>query len=114
MNNKLNRTFSYKKGELFRPVNDLIFKKLFGSEKNKESLMSFLNTVIDAQIDNVDQISIYNTEISADSLISKNSRYDLCYVIKKENKEHIIIEMQLEKLTNNDDRFLHYLTQKHS
>lgn len=35
------------------PINDLVFKKLFGTEKNKELLISFLNSILNRKNDKI-------------------------------------------------------------
>jgi predicted transposase/invertase (TIGR01784 family) len=78
------------------PKNDFIFKKLFGSEQNKNILIAFLNDMIDFKegFPIVDVEFIKNTQDPV-LLFGKSGTID---VLCKDKKGHIyIVEMQVAK-----------------
>lgn len=90
---------------LLNPKVDFIFKKIFGSEKHPNILISFLNAVI-KPVDKIVSVVINNTEITKDFLEDKFSRLD---VKATTNKGEIInIEIQIKNEYNMIKRSLYY------
>ncbi|MGL5380125.1 Rpn family recombination-promoting nuclease/putative transposase [Clostridium sp.] len=85
---------------LLNPKVDFIFKKIFGSEKHPNILISFLNAVMNP-VDKIVSVIINNTEITKDFLEDKFSRLD---VKATTNRGEIInIEIQVK----NSDKEIH-------
>ena len=86
------------------PLTDFGFKKLFGSEPNKELLIDFLNTVLpDKQIK---ELSYSSTEKLGKYALDRKAIFDL-YCIG-ENGERFIVEMQKAKQNFFKDRTVFY------
>ncbi|MGL6105069.1 Rpn family recombination-promoting nuclease/putative transposase [Romboutsia sp.] len=91
--------------ELLSPKVDFVFKKIFGSENNKEILISFLNAVIDNN-EPITSVEILNTDVEKEFLDDKFSRLD---IRAKTNKNHIVnIEIQVKNEYNIIKRSLYY------
>ena len=104
---------TYKGKNLYSPKYDFIFKGLFGREESKVQLMSFLNSVLKEDIKNPDEIEFQNIEVPSDDPEDKQSRYDLSVVINNgEYKKYVLIDMQMTKRENNNERFVYYLNKK--
>ncbi len=76
--------------DLLDPKVDFVFKRIFGSEENKDVLLRFLN---DALTESVTSISLVNPYIDKDALEDKQSVLDIKAVTAK--GEQINIEIQL-------------------
>ncbi|ATD54316.1 Rpn family recombination-promoting nuclease/putative transposase [Clostridium chauvoei] len=90
---------------LLNPKVDFIFKKIFGSEKHPNILISFLNAVM-KPADKIVSVVINNTEISKDFLEDKFSRLDVKATTNK--GEVINIEIQIKNEYNMIKRSLYY------
>ncbi len=75
---------------LLNPQIDFVFKKIFGTEKNKPILINFLNAVIKPTTP-IKDVEIKNNDIDKD-FIDKFSRLDVKATTS--NKEHINIEIR--------------------
>jgi predicted transposase/invertase (TIGR01784 family) len=95
------------------PKNDFIFKKLFGSEQNKNILIAFLNDMIDFKegFPIVDVEFIKNTQDPI-LLLGKSGTID---VLCKDEKGHIyIVEMQMAKEKCFEKRCQYYASKAYS
>ena len=92
-------------GGLLDPKTGFIFKKIFGSEDNKEVLISFLNATLKAD-DKIIDVSIENTDIEKSFLEDKFLRLDI--KATTDRKEKINIEIQLRNEKNMIRRTLYY------
>ena len=90
---------------LLNPKVDFIFKKIFGSEKHPNILISFLNAVM-KPTDKIVSVVINNTEISKDFLEDKFSRLDVKATTNR--GEVINIEIQIKNEYNMIKRSLYY------
>ena len=90
---------------LLNPKVDFIFKKIFGSEKHPNILISFLNAVM-KPADKIVSVVINNTEISKDFLEDKFSRLDVKATTNK--GEVVNIEIQVKNEYNMIKRSLYY------
>ena len=78
---------------------DYAFKQLFGSEKNKEITVVFLNAILQKTgRDTIKEVVFLDKEVGGDHLGDKQSRLDI--VVKTQAGEHINIEMQLSNQNN--------------
>ena len=90
---------------LLDPKMDFIFKKIFGSNENKNILISFLNATLKGK-DEIVWVKIEGTDIEKSYLEDKFSRLDIKAVTNK--KEQINIEIQLRNERNMAKRTLYY------
>jgi predicted transposase/invertase (TIGR01784 family) len=95
------------------PKNDVAFRKIFGTEKNKDILIHFLNDVIDfggkARIKDVTFIkTIQDPEIKA----NKTSIVDILCTDQKKNR--YIVEMQVAKEKGFEKRAQYYASKAYN
>ncbi len=79
------------KEKYVNPFTDFGFKRLFGTEANKDILINFLNSVIEDE-DDIVEITYLNTEKLGQIQSDRKVIYDL--YCKTEKGDHIIVEMQ--------------------
>ena len=91
--------------KLLDPKMDFIFKNIFGSENNKEILISFLNATLKSE-DKIKSVFIKNGDIEKEHLSDKFSRLDIKAITDK--NEHINIEIQMKNEYNMIQRTLYY------
>lgn len=96
---------------LLNPQIDFVFKKIFGTEKNKPILINFLNAVI-KPITPIKDVEIKNNDIDKDFIEDKFSRLDVKATTS--NKEHINIEIQVKNEYNMIQRTLYYWSKMYS
>ena len=86
---------------------DFAFKKFFGTEANKEFLISFLNALLELEGEKeIVDLTYLNTEQLGFSNNERRAVYDV-YCTTKEG-ERFIVEMQKAKQENFRDRALYY------
>ncbi|WP_432204651.1 Rpn family recombination-promoting nuclease/putative transposase [Cetobacterium somerae] len=96
---------------LLDPKMDFIFKSIFGNEKEKSVLVSFLNAAIKSDSPIVD-VEMRNVEITKEAIADKNSRLDVKAVA---NDGTIInVEIQLRNEYNMPKRTLYYWSKLYS
>ncbi len=88
-----------------RPINDIVFKQLFGQEENKDLLLSFLNAVLRLPTP-LDTITLIDPHLNADQIGDKNSILDVR--AKTKTGEQINIEVQLVNQKDIEKRTLYY------
>ncbi|HAT4340555.1 TPA: Rpn family recombination-promoting nuclease/putative transposase [Clostridium perfringens] len=96
---------------LLNPQIDFVFKKIFGTEKNKPILINFLNAVIKPTTP-IKDVEIKNNDIDKDFVEDKFSRLDVKATTS--NKEHINIEIQVKNEYNMIQRTLYYWSKMYS
>ena len=62
------------KNFIMKPKNDYVFKKIFGDEKNKDILISFLESALNRKISDV---RIQNGELAKENISDKKSILDI-------------------------------------
>src|SRR5580658_575745 len=78
------------------PKNDVAFKKIFGTEKNKDILIHFLNDMIRFNGKaHIKDVTILKTVQDPEIKAQKTSIVDI--LCKDENDEQYIVEMQVAK-----------------
>jgi predicted transposase/invertase (TIGR01784 family) len=92
-------------------TNDVVFKKIFGDEKNRESLIPFLSAVLEIPKSSMSNIVVKNPEITPENVVDKFCRLDLSLSI---NNANINVEMQVGKEENFGDRLLLYWAKMYS
>ena len=91
----------------FDPTTDYGFKKLFGTEANKDLLMDFLNSMLPPQHQIV-SLSFQKTEQLPEHGDERRAIYDIfCHDITGES---FIVEMQKSRMTHFMDRTIYYGT----
>ena len=89
------------------PHTDFGFKRLFGSEFNKELLISFLNAMFHGE-QNVQDVTYLNSEQLGDRVDARRAIFDV--YCENEHGEKFIVEMQNAFQTYFKDRSLYYST----
>lgn len=94
--------------ERLKPLNDFIFKKLFGEKGDEPMLLSFLNAVLNrTQKEELTEIEIIeNKELTKELIKDKTGRIDVR--AKTATGEQVDIEVQLTDQDNMDKRTLFY------
>ena len=77
--------------EKLRPTEDFAFKRIFGREDSKRSLMSLLNAILDGN-PVIKDLTILNTETQIESRDNKASRLDI--EVSTANNTFINVELQ--------------------
>ncbi|MEJ8554833.1 Rpn family recombination-promoting nuclease/putative transposase [Tepidibacter sp. Z1-5] len=94
--------------ERLKPLNDFIFKKLFGENEAKDNLIAFLNAVLDRK----DKERLISLEIIENKELTKEMMEDKTGILdvraKTEDGTQINIEVQLTDQRNMDKRTLFY------
>ena len=88
---------------LMKPKNDLIFKRLFGDERNKDLLISLLKAILKTDIKDV---KLMNTALNIDTIGSKKGILDVRATI--DNDVKINIEIQVLRIPHMPERSLFY------
>ena len=95
------------KEKYINPFTDFGFKKLFGTEFNKELLIDFLNQVL-GERERVQDLTYLNTENLGNSETDRKAIFDL--YCENEKGEKFIIELQNAKQQYFKDRSIYYST----
>lgn len=86
---------------------DFAFKKIFGTEANKDLLISFLNQLLNLNGDSeIKDLTYLNPEQLGDSINERRAIFDVYCTTEKD--EHFIVEMQKAKQDNFRDRAIYY------
>jgi PD-(D/E)XK nuclease family transposase len=96
------------KEKYINPFTDFGFKKLFGTEPNKELLIDFLNQVVLPKQRKITDLSYKKTEHLGETEFDRKAIFDL-YCIGS-NNERFIVEMQKAKQNYFKDRTVFYST----
>jgi predicted transposase/invertase (TIGR01784 family) len=92
---------------LLDPKVDFVFKNIFGSDKNPEILISFLNAILKPK-DKITAVEIKGNDIEKQFIEDKYSRLDVKATTS--NNEIVNIEIQLKNEYNMVKRSLYYLS----
>ncbi|MEO0340684.1 MAG: Rpn family recombination-promoting nuclease/putative transposase, partial [Bacteroidota bacterium] len=96
---------SIKNEKFINPLTDFGFKKLFGSEPNKDLLIDFLNELLPKKHQIAD-LSYAQNEHQGQRIIDRTAIFDI-YCIG-ENGERFIVEVQKAKQNYFKDRSVYY------
>ena len=101
------------------PYTDFGFKKLFGTEMNKDLLISFLNAFFEGERAEIEDLQYLNAEHLGDGYGERLRVGELCSGIrravfdvycKSKDGSHFIVEMQKAEQTYFKDRSIYYST----
>lgn len=92
--------------KFMNPYTDFGFKKLFGTEPNKDILISFLNAVFQGKRPSITDIRYINTEVLEPYYGSRNSVFDI-YCLTEDGGQ-FIVEMQRSDQPYFKDRTVYY------
>ena len=95
-------------GRYINPYTDFGFKKLFGTEMNKDLLISFLNALFDDGKKKIADVQHLNGENLGDGYGDRRSVFDV-YCLTADGS-HFIVEMQKAEQTYFKDRSVYYAT----
>ena len=90
------------------PYTDFGFKKLFGTEMNKDLLISFLNALFNDTSRNIEDIEYLNGENLGEGYGDRRSVFDV--YCKATDGSRFIVEMQKADQANFKDRSIYYAT----
>ncbi|MCB9018313.1 MAG: Rpn family recombination-promoting nuclease/putative transposase [Prevotellaceae bacterium] len=92
------------------PYTDFGFKKIFGTENNKECLISFLNALLDKPQngDLIDDVEYMNTEKFGNQIGDRKAIFDI--YCKTRSGDRFIVEMQKASQNFFKDRSIYYST----
>ena len=96
------------KEKYINPYTDFGFKKLFGTEMNKDLLISFLNALFNGQEREIEDVQYLNGENLGDGYGDRRSVFDV-YCIAKDGSR-FIVEMQKAEQAYFKDRSVYYAT----
>jgi len=96
------------KDRYINPFTDFGFKKIFGSEVNKDLLIAFLNTLLPTEAGTVSDLSFLPNERVGRSEYDRRAIFDL--YCENEKGEKFIVEMQRAKQNYFKDRSIFYAT----
>jgi len=88
------------------PHIDVVFKSIFGNEKEKGPLMSLLSSIMELPLESFDELELLNTELIPENIEQKSSRLDLR--IKLKDKTEIDVEIQVISQVAYKERVLYY------
>ncbi len=80
-------------GSFLNPKNDLVFKRIFGSEKNKDILIHFLNDIFGHTTNPIEKVSILTPTLDPEIVSLRSSSVDVMCEDTEGNK--FIVEMQV-------------------
>ena len=85
--------------ELLNPRNDFLFKRVFGSEENRDLLLHFLNAVFeDAHQPRIAQVELLNPFLDKDSLGDKLSVLD----VKARTETGMLVDIEIQLRNHHD------------
>ena len=95
------------------PKNDIAFKRIFGTEKNKDILMEMLNAVLRKQLESpIKEVKFLSTIQLPESNVRKQTILDV--FCKDEKGIRYIVEMQVENTGSFSERAQHYACKAYS
>ncbi len=97
-----------RKEKYINPYTDFGFKKLFGTEMNKDLLISFLNALFSGSKKEITDIQYLNSEHLGDNYGDRRAVFDV--YCKTEDGGRFIVEMQKAEQSYFKDRSLYYST----
>ena len=91
----------------YNPLNDVLFKFIFGREERKQITIDFLNAVLEGYLPNeIKDLSFNQSELVPDNAMDKLGRLDVACVL--DSGEQVDIEVQVINQHNMERRTLFY------
>ena len=90
------------------PYTDFGFKKLFGTEMNKDLLISFLNALLQNDEKEIEDLQYLNSENLGDGYVDRKAVFDV--YCKTKDGGRFIVEMQKAEQAYFKDRSVYYAT----
>ena len=91
----------------YNPMNDVLFKFIFGREERKQITINFLNAVLEGYLPNeIKDLSFSQSELVPDNISDKVGRLDVACVL--DSGEQVDIEVQVINQHNIERRTLFY------
>jgi len=95
------------------PKNDIAFRRIFGSEKNKDILIHFVNDILELKDkDRIKEVTFLSTIQDPEIASKKQSIVDI--LCKDENGVQIIVEMQVSPQEGFEKRAQYYAAKAYS
>ena len=94
------------------PHIDIVFKSIFGSEKEKGPLKSLLSSIMELPLESFEELELLNNELMPENVELKSSRLDLR--IKLKDKTEIDVEIQVINQVAYKERILYYWAKLYS
>ena len=95
------------------PKNDVAFRKIFGSEKNKDILIHFINDIMSYTDNNIiEEVTFLSTIQNPEIAYKKESIVDV--LCKAKNGAQIIVEMQVSPTKGFEKRAQYYASKAYS
>ena len=94
------------KPKILLPKIDVIFKLLFGDNRNKDILIEFLKAVLNLSDDEYESITIEDTHLKRESIDDKLGIVDV--LLKTKSGKIVHIEMQILELKEMPERIIYY------
>ncbi|MBR6847104.1 MAG: PD-(D/E)XK nuclease family transposase [Bacteroidales bacterium] len=98
--------FLNEKDRYINPYTDFGFKKLFGTELNKELLISFLNALLVGKENTITDVKYLNTERLGDLMVDRHSVFDV--YCETADGSRFVVEMQKADQFYFKDRTVYY------
>ena len=99
--------------KILDPKNDVAFRKIFGTDKNKDILIGFINDIQNFQgQDKIQDITFLNPIQDPDIAYRKESIVDV--LCQADNGEQIVVEMQVSPQKGFEKRALYYASKAYS
>ena len=90
---------------------DIIFKRVFGNERNVEIIAAFISDMLDIPRNRITRVEIKNVELPAEEIDQKFSRLDLNLIV---DNRKVNVEMQVNKEAAYRERTLFYWAKLYS
>jgi predicted transposase/invertase (TIGR01784 family) len=95
-------------GKYINLFTDFGFKRIFGTEKNKDLLIDFLNTLLEKEISPIQRLTYLNNERLGKQAKDRKAFFDL--YCENQQGEKFIIELQKAEQAFFKDRSIYYAT----
>ncbi|MCL2806364.1 MAG: Rpn family recombination-promoting nuclease/putative transposase, partial [Treponema sp.] len=91
-----------KNNDFASPLEDYVFKQIFGEQQNIENTRAFLTTLLDVPVAEYDRLTVVSPNL--ESIFKKGKKGILDIRLTTKSKKIIHIELQVEKRKNMRNR----------
>src|SRR5271155_1493804 len=92
--------------KFLNPKNDLAFKRIFGTERNKDILIHFLNDIFERSINPIEEVTFLKPAQEPEIVAQRASAVDL--LCKDSDGNRFIVEMQVNSEPGFEKRAQYY------